>query len=100
MHGSGAVRLSPFQHPTSTSSGASCGVCPRRQAQVVALQYLYDLGVADVAATLEVSEGSVKVHLSRARATLRRVLISDNDNDNDSTRPDGTVGLTDEEMPS
>ncbi|MDP9219733.1 MAG: ECF-type sigma factor, partial [Actinomycetota bacterium] len=43
---------------------------PRRQAQVVALFYLYDLSVADVAATLELSEGSVKTHLSRARAAL------------------------------
>ncbi|WP_157692874.1 RNA polymerase sigma factor [Pedococcus dokdonensis] len=47
---------------------------PRRQAQVVALHYLYDLSVADVAATLEVSEGSVKVHLSRARESLSRRL--------------------------
>ena len=47
---------------------------PRRQAQVVALHYLYDLSVADVAATLELSQGSVKVHLSRARQTLGRQL--------------------------
>jgi RNA polymerase sigma factor (sigma-70 family) len=50
---------------------------PRRQAQVVALHYLYDLSVADVAATLEVSEGSVKVHLSRARESLGRRLDAD-----------------------
>jgi RNA polymerase sigma factor (sigma-70 family) len=48
---------------------------PRRQAQVVALFYLYDLAVTDVAATLELSEGSVKTHLSRARATLARRLV-------------------------
>jgi RNA polymerase sigma-70 factor (ECF subfamily) len=47
---------------------------PHRQAQVVALYYLYDMSVADVAATLEVSEGSVKVHLSRARESLARRL--------------------------
>jgi len=52
---------------------------PRRQAQVVALHYLYDLGVVEVAATLEVSVGSVKVHLSRARATLRRALTAEAD---------------------
>jgi RNA polymerase sigma factor (sigma-70 family) len=46
---------------------------PPRQAQVVALHYLFDLSVDDVAATLEVSPGTVKVHLSRARATLARV---------------------------
>ena len=47
---------------------------PRRQAQSVALYYVYDLGVADVAKTLGVSEGSVKVHLTRGRATLARRL--------------------------
>jgi RNA polymerase sigma-70 factor (ECF subfamily) len=52
---------------------------PRRQAQVVALYYLYDLGVVEIAATLEVSVGSVKVHLSRARATLRRALTAEAD---------------------
>ncbi len=43
---------------------------PRRQAQVIALHYMYDLSVADVAATLGCAEGTVKVHLSRGRATL------------------------------
>jgi RNA polymerase sigma-70 factor (ECF subfamily) len=43
---------------------------PRRQAQVVALHYLFDLSVADVAATLQMSEGTAKTHLSRARASL------------------------------
>jgi RNA polymerase sigma-70 factor (ECF subfamily) len=43
---------------------------PRRQAQAAALRYLYDLSVADIAATMACSEGSVKVHLTRARAVL------------------------------
>jgi RNA polymerase sigma-70 factor (ECF subfamily) len=43
---------------------------PRRQAQSVALHYVYDLTVADIAETLGCSTGTVKVHLSRARATL------------------------------
>ena len=43
---------------------------PRRQAQAAALRYVYDLGVADIAATMACSEGSVKVHLTRARAVL------------------------------
>ena len=43
---------------------------PRRQAQVIALHYMYDLSVSDVAATLGCAEGTVKVHLSRARAAL------------------------------
>lgn len=42
----------------------------RRQAEVVALHYVYDLKVADIAATLGVSEGTVKTLLHRARTTL------------------------------
>ncbi|MDH5277935.1 MAG: SigE family RNA polymerase sigma factor [Actinomycetota bacterium] len=43
---------------------------PRRQAQVVALFYGYDLTVAEVSETLNMSTGTVKTHLHRARATL------------------------------
>src|SRR4051812_46369107 len=35
---------------------------PRRQAQAVALRYVYELDVASIARTLGVSEGSAKVH--------------------------------------
>jgi RNA polymerase sigma-70 factor (ECF subfamily) len=47
---------------------------PRRQAQVVALTYVYGLTVAEVATTLGVGAGTVKTHLFRARATLSRQL--------------------------
>jgi RNA polymerase sigma factor (sigma-70 family) len=43
---------------------------PRRQAQAAALRYVYDLSVPEIAVTMGCSEGSVKVHLSRARAAL------------------------------
>jgi RNA polymerase sigma factor (sigma-70 family) len=43
---------------------------PRRQAQVIALHYIYDLGVAEIATTLGCAEGTVKVHLSRGRSAL------------------------------
>lgn len=53
---------------------------PRRQAQVVALHYLYDLGVADIARTLGCAEGTVKAHLARARAQLsHRFAASEED---------------------
>lgn len=52
---------------------------PRRQAQAVALFYLYDLPVAEVAATLDCSVGSVKTHLSRGRATLAQALAEADD---------------------
>jgi RNA polymerase sigma factor (sigma-70 family) len=47
---------------------------PKRQSQAAALRYLYELDVADIARTLEISEGAVKQHLSRARARLVREL--------------------------
>jgi RNA polymerase sigma-70 factor (ECF subfamily) len=47
---------------------------PRRQAQAIALQYVYDLGVAEIAQTLGVAEGTVKSHLFRGRAALARAL--------------------------
>ena len=47
---------------------------PRRQAQAVALHYLDDLSVADVAAILEVSPDTVKVHLHRGRRALADAL--------------------------
>lgn len=43
---------------------------PARQAQVVALHYVEDRSVDDIAATLGVSPASVKTHLQRARRTL------------------------------
>jgi RNA polymerase sigma factor (sigma-70 family) len=47
---------------------------PPRQAQAVALFYLEDYSVRDIAAVLDCSEGSVKTHLSRARAAVARQL--------------------------
>jgi RNA polymerase sigma-70 factor, ECF subfamily len=43
---------------------------PRRQAQVTALFYALDLPVSEIATTLGCAEGTVKVHLSRARSEL------------------------------
>ncbi len=45
---------------------------PRRQAQVVALFYGYDMSVADVASTLEISTGTAKTHLHRGRRRSRQ----------------------------
>jgi RNA polymerase sigma-70 factor (ECF subfamily) len=47
---------------------------PKRQAQAAALRYVFDLDILDIAETLGVSEGSVKVHLSRARRRLAAEL--------------------------
>ena len=47
---------------------------PRSQRSVVALHYLLDMSVADVAAHLGIAEGTVKTHLHRARETMRAAL--------------------------
>jgi RNA polymerase sigma-70 factor (ECF subfamily) len=47
---------------------------PRRQAQAIALHYLEDLSVAEVARVLGCAEGTVKAHLHTGRATLARRL--------------------------
>ena len=45
---------------------------PHRQAQAIALYYIYDLAVTEVATTLGCAEGTVKAHLARGRAALAR----------------------------
>jgi RNA polymerase sigma-70 factor, ECF subfamily len=47
---------------------------PRRQAQAVALHYLEDLPVADIARVLGCAEGTVKAHLHHGREALGRRL--------------------------
>jgi RNA polymerase sigma-70 factor (ECF subfamily) len=47
---------------------------PRRQAQVIALFYLDDRPIAEVADILEMSPGTVKRHLHNGRQTLARRL--------------------------
>ncbi|TDT15291.1 RNA polymerase sigma-70 factor (ECF subfamily) [Ilumatobacter fluminis] len=50
---------------------------PERQAQIVALHYLDDRPVDDIAAVLGISAGTVKTQLHRARATLAARLGAD-----------------------
>ncbi len=47
---------------------------PRRQSEVVALHYLEDMSVADVATVLGIAESSVKNSLAQARSTLSKKL--------------------------
>lgn len=49
---------------------------PKRQAQVIALFYLEDLSLNDVAAILDLSPETVRTHLRRARKTLARRLAA------------------------
>ena len=43
---------------------------PKRQAQVIALHYLEDRSIADIAVILECAENTVKVHLHKGRIRL------------------------------
>ena len=47
---------------------------PKRQAQVIALHYLEDRSVLDIAEILECAEGTVKVHLHKGRNRLAHRL--------------------------
>jgi RNA polymerase sigma factor (sigma-70 family) len=52
------------------------GRLPRRQRQALSLRYGSDLPVADVAHVLRISEPAAKQLLARARASLRRTLVT------------------------
>jgi RNA polymerase sigma-70 factor, ECF subfamily len=53
---------------------AAVRALPRRQAQVVALHYLEDRSIAEVAEILDVTPGTVKRHLHDGRLSLARRL--------------------------
>lgn len=57
---------------------AMADLSPQQRA-VVALHYLDDLSVADVATAMGLSDGAVKYHLHQARARLRTLLESEQD---------------------
>ena len=51
---------------------------PRRQAQVIALRYLEDLSLAEIAQILGTSDGTVKRHLHEGRrAVIRRLRLKE-----------------------
>ena len=67
----------PALSPDDEAFWSAVRALPKRQAQTAALRYLYELSVAEIAETLDISEGSVKQHLSRARTVLVRQLHLD-----------------------
>ena len=71
----GSRRVLPDELPApSAAFWRAVRELPARQAQVVALHYLEDRSVADVAHVLGCAEGTVKAHLHRARRTLATTL--------------------------
>jgi RNA polymerase sigma factor (sigma-70 family) len=49
---------------------------PRRQQQALVLTYIGDLPIEAVASVMGVSTGTVKSHLARGRASLRKILAA------------------------
>lgn len=62
------------QLPPDDSFWAALRSLPDRQAQAVALHYLEDLPVSEIARVLDIAEGTVKVHLHRGRLALAELL--------------------------
>lgn len=52
------------------------GPLPQRQRTAMALYYIEDLPVAEIAASMGISQGTVKAHLSQARANVESALES------------------------
>lgn len=50
---------------------------PRRQAQAVALFYIDDLPVAEIANVMDCAENTVKAHLHQARQSLARTITAE-----------------------
>lgn len=72
--------------PVTTSAlddrvALALGALPRNQREAVALHYLLDMSVADVASRLGVAEGTAKVHLHRGRHALQAALVATNDDE-------------------
>lgn len=81
------ARMGPPNEATASPSPDRVAVVealqrlPAAQRQVVALHYLLDMSVLDVAASLGVPEGTVKARLSRARTALAK-LLDEHDQEN------------------
>jgi RNA polymerase sigma-70 factor (ECF subfamily) len=69
--------------PQDTEFWKAVRELPRRQSQVIALHYLDDLSVVEIASVLGIAEGTVKVTLSTGRRALARALQCALDEENE-----------------
>jgi RNA polymerase sigma-70 factor (ECF subfamily) len=75
-----AARREPALEPLPAEEadfGRALRALPRRQAQAVALFYVEDMSVQQIAVVLDCAEGTVKAHLAKARHTLAKRLQLD-----------------------
>jgi RNA polymerase sigma-70 factor (ECF subfamily) len=77
--GVGERRRLPELLPDDAGFWEAVRSLPRRQSQVVALHYLEDLPIAEVAAILDMAPGTVKKHLFDGRRALARRLRIEED---------------------
>lgn len=71
-----SAEMLPELEPETIDTWREVRRLPKRQAQVVALHYIEDLSLDDVAAILDLSVETVRSHLRRARKTLARRLAT------------------------
>lgn len=78
------VTLEEIEEPSVPAEAGKSGVAgvaplvdalPESQRAAILLYYFKDRSVSEVATILSIPEGTVKTHLSRARATLRKELL-------------------------
>lgn len=67
------VRLAP-EAPPDDEFWSALRALPERQCQTVALHYLEDISIEDIAAVLDIAPNTVKVHLHRGRLALAESL--------------------------
>jgi RNA polymerase sigma-70 factor (ECF subfamily) len=78
----GSVDLLPELSPEAADVWRAVRRLPNRQAQVIALFYLEDLPLDEIADILDLSVETVRTHLRRARRKLaRRLAIEENNNE-------------------
>ncbi|MFK8032604.1 MAG: RNA polymerase sigma factor [Hyphomicrobiales bacterium] len=77
------AKLDAFEHPPDATDAervrTEIAALPPKQAATIALFYLEDMSVGEVAMALDVPRGTVKTRLMHAREQLKNVLKGDTD---------------------
>jgi len=71
--------VAPVEPAGTAALHAALVQLPREQSSVLALFYLEDMGVAEVAIALDIPPGTVKTRLMHGRAKLRAILEGERD---------------------